>query len=216
MNCRACIAELVECARAGLPPGAQLQGHLRACPPCRERWEGERALSVQFQKMRGAALARRRPDAQRERIMRAFAQARPNAFRPSLRWAIGMAAVLLLAVAAGQVWRTGLEPTGPAKTPITGAAEESANGPAGSTAGTTDAPGRGELISSDDFVEVPYAPPLATGEFVRVVRTELRPTALARLGIYVDSTDADEIPADVLLGEDGFPRGVRVLEAVDF
>jgi hypothetical protein len=57
---------------------------------------------------------------------------------------------------------------------------------------------------------------LATGEFVRVVRTELRPTALARMGVYVDAAETDEIPADVLLGEDGFPRGVRVLEAVDF
>jgi hypothetical protein len=51
---------------------------------------------------------------------------------------------------------------------------------------------------------------------VQVVRTELRPTALARMGIYVDAIDADAIPADVMLGEDGFPRGVRVLEAVDF
>ena len=88
MDCRACIAELVECARAGLPPGAWLRGHLRVCPSCRDRWDGERALSVQFRKMRGAALARRQPDAQRERIMRAFEDANhpalsaiPTAFR---------------------------------------------------------------------------------------------------------------------------------------
>jgi hypothetical protein len=36
------------------------------------------------------------------------------------------------------------------------------------------------------------------------------------MGVYVDAAETDEIPADVLLGEDGFPRGVRVLEAVDF
>lgn len=220
MNCRACIAELVECARAGLPPGAQLQGHLRACPPCRERWEGERALSVQFQKMRANALARRQPEAQRERIMREFEQARPSAFRPSLRWALGMAAVLLLAVALGQAWRSGLRSTGPAKNPVSGSSQESANwsaeGAAVSASGNMGASGQDELIANDDFAEVPYAPPLATGEFVRVVRTELRPTALARMGVYVDAAETDEIPADVLLGEDGFPRGVRVLEAVDF
>jgi hypothetical protein len=154
--------------------------------------------------MRGTALARRQPDARRERIMREFEQARQSAFRPSLRWALGMAAVVLLAVAAGQVWRNGLQPAGPA------------NWAVGSAADTMGASGPGELMSDNDFVEVPYAPPLATGEFVRVVRTELRPTALARMGIYVDTTETDEIPADVLLGEDGFPRGVRVLEAVDF
>jgi len=219
MNCRACIAELVECARAGLPPGPQLQGHLRACPPCRERWEGERALSVQFQKMRANALARQQPDSQRERIMREFERVRPSAFRPALRWALGMAAILLLAVALGQVWRSGLRSTG-AKNPISGGSQESANLAAEvaavSASGNMAASGPDELISNEDFAEVPYAPPLATGEFVRVVRTELRPTALARMGVYVDAAETDEIPADVLLGEDGFPRGVRVLEAIDF
>jgi len=171
--------------------------------------------------MRGAALARRQPDAQRERIMREFEQARPSAFHPSLRWALGMAAVLLLAVAMGQIWRNGQRPTGPAKNPIpgklansaTGVAAESATGNTTYNIGTS---GSGELASNNDFVEVPYAPPLATGEFVRIVRTELRTTALARMGIYVDAAGADEIPADVLLGEDGFPRGVRVLDALDF
>ena len=221
MNCRACIAQLVECARAGLLPGSQLQGHLRACPPCRERWEGELALSAQFRKMRGAAFARRQPDAQRERIMRAFEQTRPIAVRPSLRWVLGMAAVLLLAVAISQIWRVGQHLTGPAKNPIPEEFTNSATGgaadsPTGNTTGNMGASGPGEFVSNNDFVEVPYAPPLATGEFVRIVRTELRTTALARMGIYVDAAGADEIPADVLLGEDGFPRGVRVLDALDF
>jgi hypothetical protein len=166
--------------------------------------------------MRAHALARRQPDAQRERIMRAFEQARPSAFRPSLRWALGMAAVLLLAVALGHVWRSGLRSVGPAQNPIPGASQESANWVASSAAGTMGASGPDELISNDDFAEVPYAPPLATGEFVRVVRTELRPAALARMGVYVDAAETDEIPADLLLGENWFPRGVRVLEAVDF
>lgn len=220
MNCRACVADLVECARAGLPPGAQLQGHLRACPSCRDRWEGERALSVQFRKMRSAVLVRRQPDARRERIMREFEQTRRIVVGPSLRWALGMAAVVLAAVAVGQVWRNGLRATDPAKNPIPGASRESARATAESAvrsaAGNTDVSSQGEFMSRGDFIEVPYTPPLATGEFVRVVHTELRPTALARMGIYVDAAETDEIPADVLLGEDGFPRGIRVLEAVDF
>lgn len=73
-----------------------------------------------------------------------------------------------------------------------------------------------QIVDENDFVEVPYAPPLATGELVHVVRTELRPAALARMGIDIDTAVADEIPADVLLGEDGFPRGVRLVETVDF
>jgi len=210
MNCRACIAELVERARAGSPPDAQLQGHLRACLSCRERWEGERALSAQFQKMRGAAMARRQSGTQRERIMRAFEQTRRSEFRPSLRWALGLAAVVLLAVAVGQVWRNGRQLTSPSNNL---AAKELMDPAIGSAAGTIEL---SQIVDENDFVEVPYAPPLATGELVRVVRTELRPAALARMGIDIDTAVADEIPADVLLGEDGFPRGVRVLQAVDF
>ena len=74
----------------------------------------------------------------------------------------------------------------------------------------------GEIVDENDFVEVPYAPPLATGELVSVVRTELRPAALARMGINIDNAVSDEILADVLLGEDGFPRGVRLVETAGF
>jgi hypothetical protein len=115
---------------------------------------------VQFQKMRANALARRQPDAQRERIMREFEQVRPSAFRPPLRWALGMAAVLLLAVALGQVWRSGPRSTGPAKNPIRQFArigELGGGRPTVSASGNMGASGQDELIANDDFAEVPYA-----------------------------------------------------------
>jgi len=156
--------------------------------------------------MRRAVLAGREPGARRERILLEFERARLHAVRPWVRWALGMAAVVLLAVALGQVWRNAQQPAGPAKNL---AAKELMNAAA-------DAAVVSEIVSDNDFVEVPYAPPLAAGELVRVVRTELRPAALARMGVYIDTAVADEIPADVLLGEDGFPRGVRVVDGVDF
>jgi hypothetical protein len=68
-------------------------------------------------------------------------------------------------------------------------------------------------LSSDDFVAVPYAPPLAQGEIVRVVHTDLYPEALASLGIGLDPSSAGDTPADVVVGEDGIPRAVRITEA---
>jgi hypothetical protein len=62
----------------------------------------------------------------------------------------------------------------------------------------------------DGFIPVPYVPPLAAGELVSVVHTELYPLELARLGVSVDPSWATELPADLLVGEDGFPRAVRV------
>ena len=68
-------------------------------------------------------------------------------------------------------------------------------------------------LSSDDFIAVPYAPPLAQGEMVRVVHADLYPEALASLGIDVDPAWAGDTPADVVVGEDGIPRAVRITEA---
>jgi len=66
---------------------------------------------------------------------------------------------------------------------------------------------------SEGFIAVPYAPPLATGEMVRIVHTELNPAALASLGLSVDPAWTTQLPADVLEGEDGMPRAVRVSDS---
>ncbi|MEP6714678.1 MAG: hypothetical protein ABJC09_03835, partial [Terriglobia bacterium] len=62
----------------------------------------------------------------------------------------------------------------------------------------------------DGFIAVPYVPPLAAGELVRVVHAELYPSALASLGVNVDPSWTTGIAADLLMGEDGFPRAVRL------
>ena len=73
------------------------------------------------------------------------------------------------------------------------------------------------MLGCDGRIEgsKPNAPPVARVR-VRVVRTELQATALARMGIDVDADVQTEIPADVMVGEDGFPRAVRLVEAMDF
>ena len=63
---------------------------------------------------------------------------------------------------------------------------------------------------ADGFIPVPYAAPLATGEFVKIVHTELDPAALASLGVSVDPSWTTQLPADLMEGEDGMPRAVRV------
>jgi len=65
---------------------------------------------------------------------------------------------------------------------------------------------------SEGFIAVPYVPPLATGEMVHVVHTQLNPAELASLGVNVDPSLTAQMPADLLLGEDGMPRAVRVAD----
>ncbi len=64
--------------------------------------------------------------------------------------------------------------------------------------------------SAEGFVPVPFVPPLASGEFVKVIHANLQPSDFARMGIDLDTASANLIPADVLLGEDDSPRAVRV------
>jgi hypothetical protein len=183
----------MEYARAGLPANPSLQDHLRQCARCAQRWEDERGLSAQFRAMRGAAL-RRESESRCEQVMQEFDLAHQSVIPASLKWLLSAAAVLVLTVAVGYGWRNSRRPV---------AMEASIE--------TVE-----DLADDNGFVTIPYAPPLATGEFVRVVETELQPIALAHMGIYVDEADSSEIPAELLLGEDGFPRAVRVVEETQF
>jgi hypothetical protein len=183
----------MEYARAGMPANPKLQDHLRHCARCAQRWEDERGLSARFRALRGAA-ARRQSESRREEVMREFDLAHQGFIPASLKWLLSAAAVLLLTIAVGYSWRNSRRP------PAIEASIEAVE----------------ELADDNGFVAIPYAPPLAPGEFVRVVETELQPIALAHMGIYVDAADSSEIPAEVLLGEDGFPRAVRLLEEMQF
>ena len=203
MDCRDWTIEVVERARTGLQPGENLKRHLRECSRCRDRWDEEQSLSAELRVMRAGAWARSRPEGRREAIMRQFELEHGNIMSRSVMLAVGLAAILLLTVALGLVWRNS-RPAAIAQDPTTSA-----------TGNEFEAGVLAKLPEDGDFVAVPYAPALAPGEFVRVVRTELRPNALARMGIYVDAS-LSEMPADVVLGEDGFPRAVRVLGDVQF
>jgi hypothetical protein len=71
-----------------------------------------------------------------------------------------------------------------------------------------------EMLAENDFVPVPYAPPLAQGEVVEVVRAQLTPAALARMGFVVQADYSGEVETDLMVGSDGVPRAVRVPESV--
>ncbi len=151
---------------------------------------------------RDQAAGRRSPEARREEIMRRFALTPRRTSHPYWKWVLAAAAVLLLSTVLGYVLRNG------------GHAKSTAPGIQQAAVGSAEF----EELAGDggEFVAVAYAPPLAAGEFVSVLRTELQPTALARMGIYVDAAYTNPIPADVLVGEDGFPRAVRVVSEVEF
>jgi len=201
LTCRESTVELVECARGGHFPAAELQTHLMSCSRYDERWEDERRLTAHFRIMRDA-VSRQPSIAGRQQLMREFERAHPDGFHLTdlWRWALNAAAILLVVLALVHDWRyhrRSAENIAQQRKNSVGLPVEDSAWDAGSDEGR--------------FVSVPYALPLAPGEFVRVIRTEIDPVALAGMGIYIETADGAEIPADVLLGEDGLPRGVRVL-----
>jgi hypothetical protein len=70
----------------------------------------------------------------------------------------------------------------------------------------------GGTYSVSDFVPVPFADRIGPGDPGMVVRVQLTRSSLAELGYPVDEVySSDWIRADVLVGQDGWPRGVRVV-----
>lgn len=202
MTCNERIPEIVECARRREDPGDTLRAHLSRCSACAERWDAECRLTAQLRMMRVRAIALTAHDTRRQALMRNFSELHRK--RPVRPWvlALGAAAALVAAIGGGHLAGTRLRtvhhsaPALPAglATPI----------PAYET--SSDA----ITISGEEFVAVPYTPPLAQGELVRVVHADLHPEALASLGIDVDPEWTNDISTDVVVGEDGIPRAVRI------
>jgi hypothetical protein len=198
MECRDWIDEIVETARSGNDAPGALAAHLRGCNGCAARWTAERNLNVYIDAAREAGLLRGRSRLSGTAL---WNQAHP--MRPGLRsnWTrivLAAAAMLVLALAVGVLRHPGVE-SRPVPAPVALAAPEL---PAADD----------EALVQAGFVEVPYAPPLAAGESLNVELTELSPAELADMGMDWNLDDQREtLLAEVVTGEDGLPRAVRVL-----
>jgi hypothetical protein len=197
-DCREWIDELVECARRGAVPSARLSAHLWDCRRCAEQWSAQRSLSGAMLDLRLALAAEQSPESRRRQLMAEFDRLHRLQSHAWLRWAWVAAAALLLAVGVVQLWRTL-----PGRTAVP---------PPPSIASAT-------LIEEDEesgFVPVPYTLPLAPGESVRIVRRDLNGAELARMGFELPGVYGNDLEADVMLGEDGIPRAVHLIESEQF
>ncbi len=195
LNCCGYRERAVECARRRSDADPALRAHLRVCEACRDRWEAESELSAHLGFLSSESRSRRSSEAVRESLMSVF-EAR-YARRSASRWfwaAAVTAAVLVGAVIVPQAANR--------------LRQANANAVEAADVSTIES-----YADSEGFIAVPYAPPLATGEMVRIVHTELNPAALASLGVSVDPAWTTQLPADVLEGEDGMPRAVRVSDS---
>lgn len=202
MTCSERTREIVGSARNRALLTRELEAHLADCAECQERWQAESQLTAHLAAMRMQANAMMPSPALRESLMHEFGRRQRRTALPAWAWSIAAAAAIVVAIFIGHA--AGRRTRHTARTIPTDSVvmyEVSADATA---------------LSNEDFVEVPYTPPLAPGEMVRVVHTEMHPETLASMGVAVDPAWTDDLPVDMVVGEDGLPRAVRISETTNF
>jgi hypothetical protein len=212
----------VDCARGEAQLNRELRAHIGTCAGCRERWETELQLTAHLNVMResvaafsspatsseGAArreaASRKEGASGKETLMREFARRHRRKAVPAWAWTLAAAASILLAIFIGHEAgvRSRHTPSPAVRT----------RGIQGNGVVMYEVSADASALSTDDFLEVPYTPPLAPGEIVRMVHTEIYPETLASMGVAVDTDSTGNLPVDMVVGEDGLPRAIRISE----
>jgi hypothetical protein len=200
MTCDELAPFLVDLARgADLP--ADVRGwaaaHAAGCPACGRRLEDERVLSAALRGLATDDEAAQAPAWIEARLRGALHQAQPSPApaaprRPRESWGWALAAAIAASLsAAALVWRR--EPSPP---PTPEWARDAVEG------------------EDEAFLPVTFDDALSGLDAVQVVRMRLPRSAIGRMGLPL-SNDPGQGPveADVLVGQDGLPRAIRLVSA---
>jgi hypothetical protein len=200
--------------------------HTAHCRSCAARMAAAIALAEASETVARSVRDQETPPRVQTALLAAFRNHHRRAvWRRSLEWAsVGAAAAVLLVF----LWTVGLRSKGqPSPTPRKDISQQStepldAKGlavapqaqPAQAEASADVAgPSTRETYVASDFVPVPFTGAINSDDPGMVVRVQLTRASLAQLGYPVAETpDEDLIRADVLVGEDGWPRGVRLVQ----
>jgi hypothetical protein len=201
--------------------------HAAHCEACAQRMADAAALAEVSEALGKGVQAEQAPANVEASLLSAFRNHhRGVSSRRSWEWAgIGAAAAVLLIV----LWSAGGRSKGPTVSPAPKkdvAAEsnlpqeaKAAVVPQSSAVSTAvdspsgEASAASETYVASDFVPVPFTGGISADDPGMIVRVQLTRSSLAQLGYPVAETpDEDLILADVLVGEDGWPRGVKVVQ----
>jgi hypothetical protein len=199
--------------------------HAASCRNCAERMAEAGALAEVTEAVAGSVREQQTPPNVEAALLSAFrSQRRRTIGWRTFQWAAAGAAAAMLAVV---LWTS----SGPSKGQLSPAPRKDVSSqskePLDASGLAASQPGEaaqgteleasnadtGGTYSVSDFVPVPFTEGIGPEDSGMVVRVQLTRASLAELGYPVaEAPDEDLIRADVLVGEDGWPRGVRLVQ----
>lgn len=198
--------------------------HAAHCCNCAERMAEAGVLAEVTEAAAGSARYQQTPPSVETALLAAFrSQRRRTIWWRAFEWASVGAAVATL---AAMLWTSSVPSKGQPSTAPRNDVSSSSKGSLDATGPVTSLPGEASrgtepevsnaptsgTFSVSDFVPVPFADRIGPEDPGMVVRVQLTRASLAELGYPVDEVySSDWIRADVLVGQDGWPRGVRVV-----
>jgi hypothetical protein len=195
--------------------------HAESCSHCARLMTDAESLDASLCELARGEASKQAPARVGTALMEEFRRQKTTTSRRGVQRqvaALGAAAAVLLALGFSlHRWSA----TNPSTAPVTNVAGKTASSPAISPVATPANPQQQDQDSgsqADDseyataFVPLPYADDPTAIDGGTVVRVILSRPALASLGVPVTDPGAtDQIPADLLLGEDGSPQAIRLV-----
>lgn len=187
--------------------------HAESCGQCARLLTEAESLDFGLRALASDVLVREAPARVEAALLREFRRQRREVVARRVSWQLAVAAaaaILLFAgitvvhhYAAGGNIASLLHESHPAAHQSIGAAASDAAAHANANA---------DDEYAGDFVALPYADDPATFEGGAVVRVILPGSALASFGVQTAGlTSDDQVPADILVSQDGTPEAIRVL-----
>jgi type II secretory pathway pseudopilin PulG len=200
--------------------------HAEVCLACAGRLAEAEFLTGALRQLASASCPSQASSELESVLVTRFRQAKsPARWRPERRrWkAVALAAVVLIAILGGMVlWKL----NGPreaarrsALMPATGsqaARIQTQSLPGQAARRQVPPPNRAEQGNEPDeeasFIPLPYGVGMAPLTEAEVIRVEIPSGALEQAGLPATTTASQPVVADVLIGEDGVPRAIRIVQ----
>jgi hypothetical protein len=186
--------------------------HAESCDRCARLLTESESLDFSLRSLAAHGGTRTASPRVEAALLQEFRKGKGVASRRRLQWQLSLlGAAALLAMALGISLHRGIIrlPGAGDNTDVVGQSSASTE------TAVNDIAGSDQLAEADDptaFTPLPYADDPAALEGGAVVRVVLSPSALASLGFPVsDVSDTSEIPADLVVSDDGTPQAIRLV-----